>query len=45
MTNLTRTALLALPLLLALPAPAAADLNVSLRGVDGPERENIEARL
>jgi translocation and assembly module TamA len=45
MTNLRRAALLAMPVLLAAAAPAAADLDVSVRGVEGPERENIEARL
>jgi len=45
MTNLRRVALLALPLSLALPAPAAAGLKVAVRGVDGVERANVEARL
>ena len=37
--------MLAVPVLLAAAAPAAADLDVVVRGVEGPERENIEARL
>ena len=45
MTNLRRVALLALPVLLALPPSAAADLKVTVRGVDGSELANIEARL
>src|SRR5690349_23650286 len=45
MTNLRRVALLALPVLLALPPSAAAGLKVTVRGVDGSELANIEARL
>ena len=45
MTNLRACALLALVPLLALAGPAAAGVKVTVRGVDGPERENIEARL
>jgi translocation and assembly module TamA len=45
MTNLRACALLALVPLLALAGPAAAGVKVAVRGVDGPERENIEARL
>ena len=45
MTNLRGVARLALPLLLALPLRAFADLDVRVRGVDGPERQNVEARL
>lgn len=45
MTNLRRAALLAMPVLLAAAAPAAAGLDVAVRGVEGPERANIEARL
>lgn len=45
MTNLRRAALLAMPVLLSAAAPVAADLEVVVRGVDGLERQNIEARL
>jgi translocation and assembly module TamA len=34
-----------MPVLLAAVAPAAAGLDVTVRGVEGAERENIEARL
>jgi translocation and assembly module TamA len=44
MTNLRGFALLA-PLLLLAASPAVAGLKVTVRGVDGAERENIEARL
>jgi translocation and assembly module TamA len=44
MTHLRRFALLA-PLLLAAASPAVAGLKVTVRGVDGAERENVEARL
>ncbi len=37
--------MLALPLLLAVAPRASAGLEVAVRGVDGPERDNIEARL
>lgn len=45
MTNLRRFILLALLLAAAAAPPAVAGLKVTLRGVDGAERENIEARL
>jgi translocation and assembly module TamA len=45
MTNLRGLARLAAPLLLVLPLAARADVEVLLRGVDGPERANVEARL
>lgn len=45
MTNLRRVALLALPVLLAVPLPAPADLKVTVRGVEGSELQNIQQRL
>jgi translocation and assembly module TamA len=45
MTHLRRAALLAMPVFLAVAAPAGADLDVTVRGVAGPERLNVEARL
>ena len=45
MTHLRGAVLLALPLLLALPSPAAAGVTVTVRGVGGAERANVEARL
>ncbi len=44
MTNLRRAVPLALLLLAATP-PALADLEVTVAGVEGAERDNIEARL
>src|SRR5690349_19636885 len=44
MKNLTRVARMGLLVALVAP-PAFADLEVTVRGVDGPERANIEARL
>jgi translocation and assembly module TamA len=45
MTTLRWAARLALPVLLAAAPLARADLEVTLSGVDGEERANIEARL
>jgi len=45
MTNLRRAAPLALLVLLAAPPPAFARLEVTVSGVEGSERDNVEARL
>ncbi|MGQ0586758.1 MAG: autotransporter assembly complex protein TamA [Gammaproteobacteria bacterium] len=45
MTNARRFARWALPALLAAAGPAFAGLEVSVDGVDGDERANVEARL